>query len=214
MSTNKRKHIPSDESASSSSTKYSMRSFSTVPTSPPHGPDPEDSGWPAENRTHPIVAKDLIVHPWTQGGLREAVLAEIDSLSNWVSVDVFRRGVSTRPKDCPPTIIITIVPGTMDHGCIDVVERIKGHIEKHNLDAAVEVVEGTVERYQVLEDVGKGVGLGASIALAGISATGTLGGYVRLESDEMGQRVYGLTCHHVVVSKNDSSKGKLRICSL
>lgn len=160
------------------------------------------------------MAKDLIVQPWTEGGLREAVLGEIDSLGNWVSVDIFRRGVSTKAMDCPPTIIITILPGTMNQGCIDVVERVKGHIEKHNLDTAVEVVEGTVERYQVLEDVGKGVGLGASIALAGIAATGTLGGYVRLKSPEMRQRVYGLTCHHVVVSKNDSSKGKLRICSL
>ena len=175
MSSNKHKHNISDESASSSSIKYSMRSFTTAATSPPHGPDTEDSGWYASNHSYPILAEDLIVKPWMKEGLREAVLGEIRILSNWVSVDIFRRGVSLKAAECPPTIVITILPETMNEKCKEVVEKVKGHIEKFNLDGAVEVVEGTVDRYKALYDIKKSVGMGASITLPdGLGETGTI----------------------------------------
>ena len=118
-------------------------------------------------------------------GLREAVLGEIRILSNWVSVDIFRRGVSLKAAECPPTIVITILPETMNEKCKEVVEKVKGHIEKFNLDGAVEVVEGTVDRYKAPYDNEKSVGMGASIALPdGLGGTGTIGGYIQLESAE------------------------------
>lgn len=208
MSSNKHKWNTGD-----STPQHTLRSFRPGVMSPPHGPDPEDSGWWATNRTYPIVAMDAIVKPWTEEGLREAMMGEIRALDNWVSVDIFRRGVSLRAAECPPTIVVTIVPGTLDEGCKVVAEKVKDHIERYNLDAAVELIEGTVERYKVLDDVKKSVGMGASIALADpMAGTGTLGGYVQLESPENGQKICALTCHHVVTSKDSSSKGKLHIC--
>lgn len=115
--------------------------------SPPHGPDPEDSGWYASTRTYPIAAVDAIVKPWAEEGLRDVVMGEIRALDNWVSVDVFRRGVSLNAAECLPTIVVTIRPGTLDERCKAVADKIKGHIERYKLDAAVEFIEGTVERY-------------------------------------------------------------------
>jgi len=215
MSSNKRKFNISDESTASSSTQYSLRSFSTAATSPPRGPDPEDSGWFATTRTYPIVAADAIVEPWIEGGLRGAVMGAICTLNNWVSVDVFRRGVSHNAAECPPTIVVIIGPGTLDEGCKAVAEQVKAHIERYNLDAAVEFIEGTVERYKVLDDIEESVKMGASVALADPKAgTGTLGGFVRLENPKIGRKLCALTCHHVVMSEHSSSRGKLHRCSL
>lgn len=207
MSSNQRGYNTSDES---STTKYSIRSFSTAPTSPPHGPDPEDHGWWASNRTHPIRAGDDLVKPWTEGGLREAVMGEVRMLSDWISVDIFRRGVSVTASECPPTVVISIKPETMGEECMDVVGRVKAHIEEYGLDAAVEVAEDTVTRYQILEDdPEKSARIGASMALrAGQVATGTLGGYVQLNKPGMAPKICALTCHHVVAPMEASSRGK------
>lgn len=87
-------------------------------------------------------------------------MGDIRTLANWVSMDVFPRDVSTKATECPPTMVITIVPGTMDEGCKKVAKKVKDHLEKYNLDAAVEVVEGTVERYKALYDIGRCAGMG------------------------------------------------------
>lgn len=67
----------------------------------------------------------------------------------------------------------------MDERCEEVAPKVKGHLEKYNLDAAVEVVEGTVERYKVLYTIEKNARMGASIALVDRAAgTGTLRSFV------------------------------------
>lgn len=185
-----------------------MRSFSTAATSPPRGPDPEDSGWHTSVRTYVIRADDAIVKSWNEDGLCEAVMSEVRMLSDWVSVDVFRRGLSVIASECPPTVVISIVPGKMDENCKDIVRKIKTLLERYELDAAVEIVESIVTRYHILgDDPEKSVGIGASVARQG-GGTGTLGGYIQLNRPGMAPKVCALTCHHVVASSDVSPKGK------
>lgn len=132
-----------------------------------------------------------------------------------MSGDSLRHGVSTKAANCPPIFIVAISPGTKDERCSDAAKERKADFEKYNLDAALEIIEGTVERYQALQDIGKSARMGSSLALSDEKAeTGTLGGYVRLESPYMGHKVCALTCHHVLISKDSSSKGKLRTSTL
>lgn len=142
-------------------------------------------------------------------------MGEIRSLENWVSVDVLRRGVSLQPSDCPPTIVISIQPGSMEDHCIDVVRRVKGHIERHALDAAVEIVESSLLRQVSLNRLTKAPEIGARIALKNNPVgTGSLGGYVRIMFPKMGPKTYAMTCHHVLRTLNSTPAGKPYISSL
>lgn len=83
----------------------------------------------------------------------------------------------------------------MEEHCIDVANRVKGHIERHDLDAAVELVESSLYRQVTVNRLTKAPEIGASIALKDNPVgSGTLGGYVRLMFPEMGPR----TCDHVL----------------
>lgn len=53
---------------------------------------------------------------------------------------------------CPPTVVISIVPGKMNKNCKNIVEKIKTLLERYELDAVVKIVKSIVTRYQVLED--------------------------------------------------------------
>lgn len=55
-------------------------------------------------------------------------------------------------SECPPTVVISIVLSKMDENCKDIVGKIKTLLERYELDAAVEIAESIVTRYQVLED--------------------------------------------------------------
>ena len=209
MSSSRRAEQASDKSTSSTSTKYSIRSFSTTATSPPRGPDPEDHGWFASMRTYPIKSRDAIVKAWDDDGLCEAAMGEIRSLQNWVSVDVLRRGVSLKPSECPPTIVICILPGSMEDVFIDVVKRVKGHVEHYDLDAAVEIVESKLCRHINLDRLSKSAEIGSSISLRDSPVgTGTLGGYIQLLHPKMGSKMCAMTCHHVLRSKDFTPAGK------
>lgn len=145
---------------------------------------------------------------WNEDGLCEAVMTEVRLLSDWISVDVFRRGVSVIPSECPPTVVISVVPGQMNENCKDTVGKIKTLLERYELDAAVEIMESIVTRYHILEDdPEKDVGIGASVARQG-GGTGILGGYIQLNRPGMVPKVCALTCHHVVASSDVSPKGK------
>ncbi len=136
-------------------------------------------------------------------------MGEIRSLDNWVSVDVLRRGVSLQPANCPPTIVISIKPSSMQEECIEVVKRVKTHIERHNLDAAVEIVESSLCRQIDLEHIMKAPGIGASIALKENPAgSGTLGGFIRLQFPKEDSQTCAMTCHHVLRPLNSTPTGK------
>lgn len=136
-------------------------------------------------------------------------MSEVRSLENWVSVDVLRRGVSLQPSDCPPTVVISIKPDSMMEGCIEVVMRVKRHIERYDLDAAVEIIESSLCRQVDLEHITKAPGIGASIALKENPAgSGTLGGYIRLEFPNEGSKICAMTCHHVFRRLGSTPTGK------
>ena len=129
-----------------------------------------------------------------------------------MSVDVFRRGVSLRASECPPIIIITIVPGEMGEEWIAVAKRLQGQFELRKLDAAVELLEGEVGRYLQPDEVDEVAKMGSSLALQK-GPTGTLGGFVRLEKAGKPPILCGMTCHHLVVTE-DSALCKLLLSTL
>lgn len=64
----------------------------------------------------------------------------------------FGVGCLSSPPSAPPTIVISIVPGTMSEDCEHIAGKIKTLLERYELEAAVEVVESIVTRYQTPDD--------------------------------------------------------------
>jgi len=63
------------------------------------------------------------------------------SVNAWSAIIVI---LVVPPTKTPLTVVISIKPNSMEEDCIEVVKRVKRHIERHDLDAAVEIVESSL----------------------------------------------------------------------
>lgn len=197
-----------DESSSSTSTKFSARSFDIAVTTTPVSPsDPLE---PPTYLLHPILATDdALVQQWN-GSLKEVVMKEVRRLPQWNSVVVLRRGASPIAADCVPTIIISISQNRMSVVYEETANRLLGYCRGVNIDIGVIIQESEIHRNVWIRDMTERPGPGASIETSiavgdkklGLGA-GTLGGYVKLERLGKAPKVCAMTCHHVVVAADE-----------
>ncbi|MCJ1307194.1 hypothetical protein MMC25_000840 [Agyrium rufum] len=99
--------------------------------------------------THPIPRTSSFVRPWLNH-IEAYVLGRVEHLS-WTEINVFRRGYSIRPEDCPDTILVCIKSYSAEHG-----------ISYTWQEAAMEIAEYCLERGIVVDvEVQESMGWGA-----------------------------------------------------
>jgi hypothetical protein len=133
------------------------------------------------------------------------ILAETD----WIAIDVLRRGKCPIPGDNPVTIVVTIEVGSV-FDWIDVREQIVSVLDPRKLlDVAVDIGRGRVwyrftnRQVWLKESWQEEASIGGSIGCCSRkSESGTLGGFVELTFPDDSTRVLGLTCFHYIVPED------------
>ncbi len=148
---------------------------------------------------HPFVAL------WNQR-LRDVTMSWVRTISTWVSVDVLRRGYSDIAAECPPSIIITVMPNTLSSNIMVTVDQLWQRFGSE-ADFNIEVREGVLRRLQYQHLFESPPPIGKSIGPQGSDGSGTSGGYLKIGKPGMTDKICALTCHHVVVPEDQSKYG-------
>ena len=144
---------------------------------------------------HAISPTDPVVSEWRS--LHRARVLWVIEEANWQTVNVFRRGNSHEPSECPVTLLITAFDTHEDYWW----ERLLPNIEKFwrykvELNAATDIL--SMDNASELESLSGNIGMGSSIGGKGATESGTLGGGVTLEWSNGDKTTVGITNHHVI----------------
>jgi hypothetical protein len=140
---------------------------------------------------HPFVAL------WDHK-LRDIIMSLVRTIPTWVSVDVLRRGYSDIAAECPPSIIITVMPNTLNSKIMVAVDQLWQRFDS-TIDFNIEVREGVLRRLQYQHLFQTPPPFEKSIGPQGTNGSGTSGGYLKIGKPGMPDKICALTCHHVVV---------------
>ena len=181
---------PSTSSTSSHGLAYHVVQSFSVP--PPNG-----SRWDLRMRTFAIEPGHPFVSLWNSA-MEQLTMSFVRTIPTWASVDVLKRGFWESPDNCIPSIIITLLPGSLDHRIIGMVNQLWHKYRHPNIIFNIEILEGLVERYTAQDLFQAPPNIGKSIGLKASSASGTSGGYLQLKKPGKADKICALTCHHVV----------------
>jgi hypothetical protein len=142
---------------------------------------------------HAISPNDPIASEWKLHN-RARVLSVVEE-ADWQTVNVFRRGNSHEPSECPLTLLITAYDTHEDYWWDHLMPNIeKFWRHKVELNAATNIL--STDQGSVL----KSLSMGSSIGVKGATESGTLGGSLTLRWNNGDKAAVGLTNHHVVAN--------------
>lgn len=191
--------------SSSSSTSHRIDYYSVRPFPAPQGAYVR---WPIM-QTHAVEPNHPFVVLWHLT-LRDITMSLVRKISTWVSVDVVRRGYSDIAAECPPSIIITVLPNTLTSNIMVTVDQLWQRFGS-KADFNIEVREGVLRRLHYQHLFQTPPPIGKSIGPQGTNSSGTSGGYVKIGKPGMPDKICALTCHHVVVPE---AQGEYEVCHL
>ena len=149
--------------------------------------------------THPIENDHPFISLW-ENCLHQG-LVRILGESQWLAIDVLRRGTSDQLKECTVTIIITVADDMLKTGEMDAtIIEVKTFLRAECWPGInLELREGGLSTYNShKEGIVKRPNLGYSIEPEGGLRNGTLGGYVTLKKAGFPPKTCVLTVGHVV----------------
>lgn len=155
--------------------------------------------------SHPVEHDSPFLGLWSAD--LERRIADVLGQSDWLALELLRRGVSPRQLDNPITITVTIDEAS-ELDWVDVREKLVAILDENRLDeVAVEIIRGVIRRGWTDEMCrpkdeewgGKAVFGGSISPSRSTAGTGTLGGSLELQNPTGSWETFAFTCYHVVL---------------